>query len=261
MTTNNMNTPHNDRVKNNVLDKIRSGEVKMHSKYIYFFKVSVIIALAVFVTFISSALISFIMFSVIVSGRLILLGFGFRGLVTFIITFPWLLLLIDLGLVVMLERLIKHFKFGYRTPLVYSIGAIVAANIIIGIVIYESPLHHTIARNARVHHIPVIGDTYRHVRLPPREFGVFRGVVTSMGTSSFVVQSINVDADSDADNQNGASTTSIRTVFVHPDIPFQNIIMKGDYVFVAGDIRGDDIFAFGLQKLSTTTDYTDDDVK
>ncbi len=254
-----MNTHHNDSIKNNVLHKIRSGEVKMRSKYIFFLKMLAIVALALFVTVVSSVLISFIMFSVMVSGRLILLGFGFRGLITFIMTFPWLLLLLDLGLIVGLERVIKHFKFGYRTPLTYTIAGIVVVNLCIGVVIYETPLHHMLARNARAHHIPLIGDTYRHVRLPPHAFGVFRGVVTSTGTSSFIIES--TDADADGDNSGGATTTNAHTVVVPPNVAVQNVIMPGDLIFVAGDLHGNDIFAFGVQKLSTTTSGFDDEVK
>src|ERR1035437_2961246 len=241
-----------ETMKNEDLEKIGTGEVRMRSKYIFALKMIAIIALALFVIGISSLLLSFIFFSVMVSGRMILLGFGFRGLGMFIMTFPWVLLLIDLLLVVSLERLIKHFQFGYRTPLVYIIGGIVAFNLLSSIIIFETPFHHMLAQHVRINHTPLIGQAYRGAPMPPHDFGVFRGIVTSTGTSSFVIKS--TDTDNDADNIGVGSTTNIRTIFLSPGMQVEGVISVGDYVFVAGDLRGLDIFAFGVQKLGTSTE-------
>lgn len=221
-----------------VLEKIRTGEVRMKPR-LYFTCKIVLLVLVTFITLITSAfLISYMIFSLSIGGRMILLGFGWKGVQIFLITFPWALLLAELILLYILELLVKHFRFGYRSPVVYIIGGLFSLSIISGIFINATPIHGFLMERAYQKQLPpVFGGMYDHVRRPPRERGVCRGVVTSIQEHSFTLR------EDDSDD-------SERTIFTPPHIDISTFIKVGDTVFVASDTKGSTTRAYGIRKIS-----------
>src|SRR4051812_38105080 len=110
----NEDTQQQNTVKDSILEKIKAGEVSMRPRSYFVLKSIILGILAIIGIFVSSLLLSFIFFSLHVSGRLFLLGFGGRGIEAFILLFPWKLFLIDLIIVFVLQSLIKQFRFGYK---------------------------------------------------------------------------------------------------------------------------------------------------
>ena len=131
-------------IEKKVFDKIESGEIKMRSKMYFVLKVALLVIVALLVLVTSALLVSFMIFSLRVSGRLFLLGFGDRGLLAFFVTFPWFILLADILFVVLFERLLNHFKFAYRTPLLYTLGASALVIILAGFGLDRISLHETL---------------------------------------------------------------------------------------------------------------------
>jgi lysylphosphatidylglycerol synthetase-like protein (DUF2156 family) len=106
-------------IKNQILEKIKSGEVNMKPKYYFILKL-VALALTVFLTFIlSTMLVSYVIFSIKISGQVFLLGFGAKGLYHFFIALPWFILFLDLVLIFFLDWLLKSFKFGYNSSVMF----------------------------------------------------------------------------------------------------------------------------------------------
>src|ERR1035437_3118258 len=92
----NNKTPMNQNkdIKSQVLEKIQTGKTNMRPHFYFVLKVVTVVVVAFLTLLASSLLVSFIIFSLITSGKLFLLGFGARGFLMFFLLFPWLLLII-----------------------------------------------------------------------------------------------------------------------------------------------------------------------
>lgn len=231
---------HGHDVKKTVLGKIESGEVRMHSQVYFVVRVLFLIAVVLFTLIISALLVSFIIFSIRESGRWFLLGYGTRGVLTFFILFPWLLLLLDLLLLILLEWLLKHFRFAYKKPLLYLFIGGVFLSLIGGFSIDASALHRNFLRETQAKRLPMLVPIYEHARRPSPGHDVFRGVITSIAGNNLTVQA----DDHDQDNDDG-----VRKVIVPPDLLPGETFKVGDEVFVAGNEMDGQIRSYGLTKM------------
>ena len=239
-----------------VLAKINSGQIKMKPKYYFVLKVVLMCIVAFLVLTTSAVLVSFMLFSLRVSGRLFLLGFGGRGLVVFFITFPWFILLADVLFILLFERLVNHFKLGYRSPLLYTLGASAVIVIVGGFALDHISLHERLLHQMQSHRLGAIGGfVYTGVKTPPRQDGVFRGVIaTSSGpitnTSFYMTQN---------DVVMSSSSQATGTMFWHVTLPAGSLfltrtILPGDSVIVAGDAGSGTIEAYGVTKIEPGED-------
>jgi hypothetical protein len=81
-----------------ILQKIKSDDVKMRPR-VYFTIKLIILAIISIITLITTVfLFSFVLFSVRASGEMLLLGFGYRGVVIFLSLFPWKTLFLEIVL-------------------------------------------------------------------------------------------------------------------------------------------------------------------
>jgi hypothetical protein len=234
-----------DHIKENVLEKIRTSEVRMKPRYHFVLKVAFISFLAVLSLSASAFLFSYIFFSIQVTHHLFLVGFGERGIITFLLFFPWQILAIDIVLLLILERMLKQFKFGYRSPLAYLFLAILALAIVFAIIINETSFHQGLLDEAEHNHLPVVGGFYDHLRAPPlREQGLFRGIVDQVASTTFTIYPVNGD--------DGSSSV---TVVVPPGTLLVGVLQSGDEVFIAGDATGTTIQAYGLRKVTNEINH------
>lgn len=263
------NQTQQNTIEEKVLEKIQSGEVKMHSKTFFILKVTALVLVAILVLVTSAVLVSFMLFSLRVSGRLFLLGFGGRGVLAFFITFPWFILLADILFIVLFERLLNHFKFGYRTPLLYTLGASALCIILAGVFLDRLSIHDTLFQEAAEHHLGMIGGIYADVRLPPRQEGVFRGIVTSVSTVSSSSSSNLLNSggsaypfisafnmrrdDEDANTDLATDTATTWHVILPPGVSIAGFLQPGDVVLVAGDVLSASDTAVVVAGTSTGT--------
>ena len=238
-----MNENENNNIKSLVLEKIQTGKISMRPRFYFMLKVVSLVFVSVLTLLTSSLLVSFIIFSLVSSGKLFLFGFGFRGFLIFFLLFPWPLLLIEIALILLLEWLIKKFKFGYRTSLSRLVFVILLMSIVMSVLIIITPLHDGLQHRAEKRSLPFVGDYYRGIRRPAPGQEIFRGTVSSIGTSSFLLNQI-VDIDD--------GTSSLRYVVVLPPDVFQGVMPAvGDTVFVAGHLLPDNtVQTYGFQKFS-----------
>ena len=264
-----MNTKHTNNeghgeneIMKSVLEKIQAGDVRMRSKSFFILKMISVIVVALLVLLVSAFFVSFISFSLRVSGRLVLLGFGWQGIRVFLVTFPWGLFLIDLVLAVVLERLLRAFKFGYRSPLVYLFGGVLVIVVASGIILDEkTPLHSTLWHAERTGAVPsyVSAGLYNNVRRPPHDEGVYRGKVVFMGIAApggpaFLILKSD---DQDIDIGDSATTSQVWKVLLPPN--FNNSdrvdVGIGDRVLVAGSVMPDGVHAYGIEKIPDTDSF------
>ena len=224
-----------------VLERVSAGKVQMRSKTYFVVRVAMTAFLAILTLAVSVWVVSFIFFSIHESGELFLLGFGSRGVVVFLSLFPWLSLIIDLGLLFLLELLLQRFKFGYRTPLLSIFVGVLLVSIILGIAFDFLPIHSMLLDRADSGQLPVIGEMYESIRDSHQNQGVFRGTVTSIQGSQFVIS--HSDLDHDADD-------GTHTVLIPSGIVLPTPLQVGDRVYVFGSLINGVIQASGIQELS-----------
>lgn len=232
-----------NKCKEQVLQKIQKGEVKMRPKAFFLAKVVILVTVAVITFIVSVLLMSYTLFSLRTGGQIFLLGFGRRGFYEFLILFPWFLLLIDVGLILGLDWLIKRFRFGYHNPVLFIFSGSLIIITIFGTVINMTSFHKNMMDLAEQKTLPVpgVGGLYTELRKTHKDRGLFRGEVISIATSSFYIKSSKYDTDN--------SETGLE-VSVPKGFDVDYVLDIGDEVFIAGDLASGSIRAYGVKKLT-----------
>jgi hypothetical protein len=229
-------------LRDNIFKKIKAGEVTMKPKYYFYSKIALLV-FVIFVTLLTSAfLVSYLIFSLQVGGHFFLLGFGAKGLYEFFVLFPWLILIIDVCLLLFLDWLLKSFRFGYNSPIIYLFLGTFVVITGMGTLLTFTPFHDTLMRRAEGGRDlpPPMNGIYGGVRRSHSEQGIFRGIVVSIDKDSFIIE----HNDYDMDRNNG----QIRVV-VPATTDITKMIKIGDEVFVAGDATNSEIHAYGFHRL------------
>lgn len=230
------NQQQKNSISDKILNKIRSGEVKMRPK-IYFILRAVLIVLGVVaVALFALFLISFINFNLRASGSWFLPGFGFRGLGIFFSSLPWLLILIAVLLIIVLEVLVKQFSFAYRRPILYSILGIILLVFLGSFIIGKTQVHPGFFWRAQEGKLPVAGQFYRGYGIS-RLHGAHTGVVSELTDNGFRIET---------------NDGQILTVVIAPKtrFPFGISVKENDTVMVLGERDNDTIQAFGIRKIT-----------
>lgn len=231
-----------NKIKEQIFEKIKSGEVSMKSKYYFLIKI-ILLAVTIFVTFLLSAfIVSYVLFSIKTSGNVLLLGFGARGFYHFILTLPWIILSIDVILILFLDWLLKSFRFGYNSPVLFLFIGTLASITLLAYLINLTSFHNSVMRISEVRRIPVAGDFYRGLKKSHVGQGVFLGEVISInGTSTFYIKYSDYGRD---------ANDTVRVVIPEEFSVYSMSINPGDRIFIAGDKNPDEIRAYGFRKLT-----------
>ena len=236
----NNETSQNNNIKEEIFKKIEAGEVSMTPKAYFVLKVALFI-FVMFITFITSVLlVSYILFFVRAEGHLFLLGFGTRGFYEFVLVFPWILLLIDALLLLFFDWLLKRFRFGYHSPIIYLFLGTLAVITIFGCIIYRTPFHRNLMYKAEGNHLPFGAGMYDGLRKSHRKVGIFRGEVVTVSGNTFTIKYDDYDTPGDDAPLNIISPA---------DVDVSTLLKPGDQVFVAGDLINGQIRAYGIRKL------------
>lgn len=223
-------------IQENVLKKIHGGNVSMRSHTYFIFRTIFIGAIALILLAGSFFLLSFVFFSVQTSGTRYLLEFSEQGLAAFVMLFPWLASLIALVLLIVLEVLLRNFKFGYQSPLLRIFLWILIIGAVGSTLLGLTPLHSFLLSVADNDQLPLIGSLYEQVHDSHQAQGVYRGDITSITESSFVISYNDADRDSDEGTWN-----------IIPPAGFNlNQLIVGQKVYVAGHLKNNIIYAYGI---------------
>lgn len=237
------NNPQHNQVQNEVLERIRSGQLQMKPRLFFVLKTVLVISIAALILLISVWLTSFISFGLRLSGNESLLGFGSRGTLIFLNVFPWGLATLNLVLLALLAWLLRRFKFGYRKPLLYLLIALVIGGVAVGLLFdRETRFHDDRFEEAEAGELFGPLESFyemAHSRAP-EEHGVYRGFVLEVREESFVL----THDDHDNDEDDGTWTVS-------PPMNYDIKTLKvGDRVYVAGEREGGEIEAYGVRILN-----------
>jgi hypothetical protein len=236
-----MNKKNISQFSKDILEKIKDEDVKMKPKAHFVLKsVLYIVASSVVFLFIVY-LSSFIVFFSKMHGVEHAPGFGLVGLQIFLTSLPWLLVLGVLLLIVVLELLVRHFEFGYRKPILYSLFAVVLIVSLGSGVLAKTSFHNSLHERSLEHRLPVGAGLYEGY-IQRQQGNIFRGEVEEVHEHGFELEShfdeeLFVEID---------ESTRIRP---------PGEVEEDDLVVVIGKRIGDKIIAKGVQIIG------DDDFK
>jgi len=229
------------KIRDTVLARIESGKAHMHPRAYFAARIVLTGAVVILALALSAFVLSFAVFSIHESGEQFLLGFGTKGIVTFLQLFPWLSLVADVALLFLLEWLLQSFKFGYRVSLLSIFIAMFLTSTVLALLINLTPAHMLLLDRADRGQLPVIGELYEGVRDSHQDQGVFRGtVVSSAGPTSTIMHN---DGDHDTDD-------GIHEVITASSTDVDAPIKPGDRIYIFGTESGSEIHAEGIRHLS-----------
>lgn len=174
----------NEKLENSIMGKIKSGQVKLKSKYIFWAE-----KLGLGTAFALSVLLSVLFFNLILfylkeTDNLKYLSFGKFGIFAFLESFPYLLVIVFIILIVLAGYLLTRSDVSYKKPFGYMAIGMVAMIMILGGILTYTNLGQNIEKQARG------GNEPARMFLPmtnPRNNGV-AGIVYEKGEGYLIVQ-------------------------------------------------------------------------
>ena len=226
-------------LKNNVFEKIRVGEVSMRPKIYFIARVVGILVLALLTSAAAIFVLSFAFFSIHESGEEFLLGFGQRGLDAFVSLFPWWSFLFTLALIMLLDYLLRYFRFGYKVSMLRIFLIVLSVVVIAGIALNFTPLHSLLLDSADHDHLPFIGELYEEIHDSHQAQGVYRGTIISIQNDGFTITHNDKDKDSDDGTW----------VILAPVGFATSSLTVGENMYVAGRLIQGVVHAYGAHPL------------
>ena len=150
-------------MKERVLARIERREVVMIPRLIVLLKALALAVLVLLALAVAVFLLNFLFFFLRINGPFFFTPFDMVRLLAF---FPWTLLALDVGLLLLAEVLLQQFRFVYRRPVLFSAFALIALTISFGLAIDRAThFNERMESGARIGRLPSpIGELYRHAR-------------------------------------------------------------------------------------------------
>lgn len=224
-----------------ILKEIETGALRMRPRILFTIQFLFVVITALVALVLSSYIGGLILFSLEEGGEEFLLGFGLRGVLTFLALFPWRLLLIDLVVIVGLRFLLQGLRPVYRFSFSSVLLALGVASVALALVINATPLHRFLLERSLTEELPLIGGLYSDLHTPDESHGEFRGTITHIEGRTLTI--VHDDGDDDADD-------GVRIITV-PESTDMTTFTVGEEVYVAGEEFGlsEHIKAYGIQKI------------
>ncbi len=163
-----------------ILDKIKKGEVRMHSKMYFILKTLLFVISFIITIFIAVFLISSIFFALRITSATTLPKLGYMGIGKFLIFFPWVITLISIFLILIIEKQAKKIKTVYRKPLVFSLTIVLLFITFFSFLVAKTPLHNKIYQ----HRYPFMEQMYK-MQLPK---DVIVGTIIEFNKNNFQIK-------------------------------------------------------------------------
>ncbi|MCL5774808.1 MAG: hypothetical protein M1333_01185 [Patescibacteria group bacterium] len=224
-----------NKITHNVLEQIKSGQVKMHSRA-YFILRTCLSAGLVFLAAVFTWFFFSLMFFVIQRHNAMYLPlFGLTGVKALLVSFPWFVLALGVVLFVVFDMFLNNYSLAYRRPAAYTVlGVIVFLLCGVGVV-------HATGLNSRLHdflkseNFPVLTRLYEFSE-NGFEKTLLLGRVEEVDDDGFVLMT---SQGKQAILKTGADTkySNGRT------------LQKGETLIVGAKQNGDRYDAYGVRKV------------
>lgn len=230
-----------NNLKNNILNKIKSGEVDMKPHWHFVLKSLLLILGTIVAVLVTVYILSFIHFFLRQSGVGFVPFYGFRGLSIFVIHLPWLLIASAGALIVVIQLLIRKYSFSFRQPLLYSLIGTILFVLFGAYIIEETQIHPRLQGFAEDRGVPVFGPLYRGIDKGRPESITF-GTITEIHEGGFVLES-----------DKGETITVVLTSQTRR--PPSKIFTVDETVIVFGDRERDIVTAIGVRLAPPDFDF------
>ena len=229
------NQEPNNSIHEQVLKAIESGEVKMRPKWHFVLKSALFFVGGLLLALTLVYLVSFTIFVLRQTGVLFIPGFGPHGLNVFLISAPWLLILMSLIFIALLQILVIKYSIGYGRPLLYSAIVILLLAILGGALVDRTSFHRKLFRRAENQRLPFAGVFYKR-------FGESRPDNVTIGSvSGLISQGYEID-------DRGEDIFVIVTP--HTFLPDKQIFSINDMIIVFGNRQDATVTAEGIRIFS-----------
>jgi hypothetical protein len=234
-----MNNPNSQKNKlplnESVMKAVRDGMIKMRPKWYFILRAALVVTGLIVLGLFALYLASFIIFTLQRTGVWFIPAFGFRGIFTFLLSLPWLLILLAALFLVILEILVRRYSFAYRWPLLYSALAIVLAVLIGGFAVAKTPMHpHLIDYEKGDGHL-CCGGMYRDMDRS-RFNDIHVGRITEFTREGFTIQ-------------NRGEEILLIVVTKKTRLPYGTDYSVDDVVVIFGPRHADTVDALGIRRI------------
>ena len=106
----------NEQLNKEILTQIKERKVEMKPHWIFILRTILGVLGAILVSLCLVFLVSFIFFGLRKSGVMLAPGFGPQGFFLFMMSLPWVLILISAAFLIVLQILINKYAFIYKKP-------------------------------------------------------------------------------------------------------------------------------------------------
>jgi hypothetical protein len=211
------------KLENTIMGKIKSGQVKLKSRYIFLAE-----KLGLGTAFALSALLAVLFFNLILfylkeTDNLKYLSFGKFGIFAFLESFPYLLVVAFIVLIVLSGYLITKSDVSYKKPFGQLAVGLVVCIMVLGMVLTYTGLARNIEGQARTGNEPV--NMFFKPLTDVRSRGI-AGTVFEVGEDYLILQT-----------PNGLQNVDLKDAKDTPEIE------KGEFVIAVGNRKGLDFVA------------------
>ncbi len=169
-----------------ILEKIQKGEVHMIPRWRFVLTGAFWIVGLVVASLLAIYLASFVLFVVHRSGLLFVPGFGWRGIMFFVVMSPWMLISATLVFLGIVYVLVRQHAFSYKKPMVYSLISIVLGVLTVSLAIHMLAIHSRILEFSERHNLPGMSEMY-HSIADARPEGIFVGTIHTVIPNGFIL--------------------------------------------------------------------------
>src|SRR3989344_2349312 len=157
----NHQSPQSQELKDVIMGKIESGEVKSRSKK-SFFAEDIFFIIALLISLLGARfVINMFIYWGNAGGHMREIGLGKPGRLVFAHSFPTEWFIVAVILFVLAYVILKHFDISYKKPLGYVLSGLAVSALLIGIIISVTPLNRGIAGKVRQGRFTPIHGIYR----------------------------------------------------------------------------------------------------
>ena len=230
-----MEDQQHNPLRDQILDTIKNGQAKMKPKWYFIFRAALFLTGCIFVFLLLLYLVSLGLFVLDEHELWAVPSFGFRGIMLFLTSLPWLLIAFVLIFLLVLQVLVRHYSFAYHRSLFYSALGVLGIVIVGSIIIRQVGFHQTFSEYSLRNHIPLAEPFYERFELD-EDNGVYPGTISEMQEKAFLLKN---------------RSEHILEVHIMPNtrLPQGIDFVVGDQVIVVGDKDNDVIEAYGIRKL------------
>lgn len=220
------------------MDAIHKGRVQMRPRW-HFILLSTLTIVGAFIVLLTLLYVaSLAVFFLRDSGVWFAPEFGVRGWLALARSTPWLLVLFIIVFVAVLETLVRHYRFIYRTPLLASVVVIFVIVALGGFAISQTRFHRSLAHGPRPGENSPLAFLYHGPLRMPRPPDAYHGEILDLTQNGFIM----VDEDD-------AGTTTV-VVTPRTRLPNGSDFGVGERVIVIGDsIATSTVRAFGIRDI------------